>query len=336
MQTQKRKNIMVILICSVMVFVSLDLVSANNTIGNPQQDGGLKIYLPREVTVKDSNLRLGQVSVIQGIESLAAKANNIAIGRIAVANQSVVIDRPTVLSRLASNGIPSSKVTFKGANQTTVKRQQRSVSSQKLVTLASSFLKNNPPDASICQYNVTRKPKDLVIPDTGGELQFSPQLALNRSKSHARVNITVSCNGKKIGNRDVLFALKYNCRQAVTIASITKDTVISPENVKVEVKQSNYPEPFDWKPPFGLVAKRPLVANTILKPYMVESQTSSTILKRNQSVVIRIEMPGLLITATGLTLEDGKAGEHIRVRNTRSQRIILARICEDGSVEPVL
>jgi flagella basal body P-ring formation protein FlgA len=237
---------------------------------------------------------------------------------------------------LATNGIPSSKVTFKGANQTTVKRQKRSVRSQELVALASSFLKNHPPDASICQWNVIRKPKDLILPDTGTELQFSPQLVLNRTKSHARVEITVLCNGKKIGNRDILFALKYNCRQAVTIASITKDAVISPENVKVEVKQSNNPEPSDWKPPYGLIAKRPLTANTILKPYMVESQTSSTILKRNQSVVIRIELPGLLITATGLTLEDGRAGEHIRVRNTNSQRIILARICEDGSVEPVL
>jgi flagella basal body P-ring formation protein FlgA len=102
------------------------------------------------------------------------------------------------------------------------------------------------------------------------------------------------------------------------------------------MKQSNYPEAPDWKPPFGLVTKRPLAANTTLQPYMIESYTSQTIIKRNQSVVIRIEMPGLFITATGLTLEDGRAGEHIRVRNADSQRIILARICEDGSVEPVL
>ncbi len=319
-----------------MVFAFFYQASAKNVAGDPQQDVDLRIYLPREVTVKGANLMLGRVSVIQGAESLVAKANNVAIGRISVANQSIVIDRPTILSRLASSGIPSSKVTFKGADQTTVKREQRAVSSRELVALASSFLKNHPPDASICQWSVIRRPKDLVIPGEEEKLQFTPRLVLSRTKSQAKIEIIVSCNGMRIGSRYVLFALKYNCRQAVTIAPIAKNAVIGPEHVKVELKRSNYPEPSDWKPPFGLIAKRPLAANAILQPYMVESHTSSTIIKRNQSVVIRIELPGLLITATGMTLEDGRAGEHIRVRNADSQRIILARVCEDGSVEPAL
>jgi flagella basal body P-ring formation protein FlgA len=53
-------------------------------------------------------------------------------------------------------------------------------------------------------------------------------------------------------------------------------------------------------------------------------------------VVIRIEKPGFLITAVGKAMQDGKAGEYIKVRNADSQRIILARINADGSVEPVL
>ncbi|MBN2314594.1 MAG: flagellar basal body P-ring formation protein FlgA [Sedimentisphaerales bacterium] len=336
MQIQKHKSAKIVLIGVAMVFAFFYHASAKNVTDDSQENTGLSIYLPREVMVKDADLTLGQVSVIQGSGPLVAKANNIAIGRISVANQSVVIDRTTVLSRLASSGIPSSNVTFKGADETTVQRQQRAVSSQELVVLASSFIENHPPDASIRQWNVIRKPKDLVIPEEDGTLQFTPRLILSRTKSQARVEIAVSCGGHQIGIRNVDFALKYNCRQAVTITPIAKDTVISPENVKIEVEQSNYPEPSDWKPPFGLIAKRPLAANTILQPYMVESYSSPTIVKRNQSVVIRIEMPGLLITATGMTLEDGKTGEHIRVRNADSQRIILARICEDGSVEPVI
>jgi flagella basal body P-ring formation protein FlgA len=36
------------------------------------------------------------------------------------------------------------------------------------------------------------------------------------------------------------------------------------------------------------------------------------------------------------TVEEGSAGEYVRVRNVDSQRIILARVNEDGTVEPVL
>jgi flagella basal body P-ring formation protein FlgA len=43
-----------------------------------------------------------------------------------------------------------------------------------------------------------------------------------------------------------------------------------------------------------------------------------------------------MITAVGKTMQDGRAGDYIKVRNADSQRIILARISEDGSVEPVL
>jgi flagella basal body P-ring formation protein FlgA len=38
----------------------------------------------------------------------------------------------------------------------------------------------------------------------------------------------------------------------------------------------------------------------------------------------------------GQTVEEGSTGEYVRVRNVDSQRIILARVNEDGTVEPVL
>ncbi len=335
MRIQEHMSAKILVACVPLFFALLYQASAENITDNRQKDFDLRIYLPREVTVKEANLTLGQISIIQGRESLVAKANNVAIGRISVTNQNVVIDRPTVLSRLACSGIPSSMVVFQGAKETTVKQKQRVIGSQELVVLAKSFLKSHPLDTSVCQWSVIRTPKDLVIPEGGEEVQYSPRLVLSRAKNQAKVEITVSSAGKKIGIRDVFFALKYNCRQAVTTIPVAKGTIIGPENVKVEVIPSNYPEPSDWAAPYGLIAKRPLTAKTILRPYMTESRKSPIIVKRNQSVVIRIEKPGFLITAAGITLEDGRTGEHIKVRNVDSKRIILARISEDGSVEPV-
>lgn len=336
MRTKEHKSTRVIIKCVMISVILFCQASAKNTTPDPQKNFGLRIYLPRKVKVKDAYLKLGQVSVIQGNEALVAKANNVAIGRISVTNQSVIIDRPTVLSRLASGGIPSSKVIFTGAEKTTVRRQQRDLSSQDLVALASSFIENHPPDASLCQWSVIRRPQSLVLPETDEEILFSPRLVLNSRKNQAKVEITVSCGSKKVGARDVIFALKYNCRQAVTTADIAKGTIIGPENAKIEMIQSNYPEPVNWKSPYGLAAKRSLAENTILRPSMIESQQSPVVVKRNQSVVIRIEKPGFLITAAGMSLEDGRIGEHVRVRNVDSKRIILTKINEDGSVEPVL
>ena len=77
-------------------------------------------------------------------------------------------------------------------------------------------------------------------------------------------------------------------------------------------------------------------ANKVIQSNMLATIKSPVITKRNQKVLIRIDMPGFLITAFGKAMQEGRAGEYIKVRNVDSQRIISAKVNEDGTVEPVL
>ena len=300
-----------------------------------QTQSGLKVYLPREVTVRDSSLSLGRVAVIQGQESLVARAGQIALGRISTPGQNMIIDRPTILSRLASNGIPASMVTLSGADEISVKQQLQTISSDEIVSLAGSFLQSRRPAPSVSQWSTLRKPESFVVPGADTKVRFSPRLIENDSANQATVEIGIFSGDEKIGERQVAFTLKYESRQAVTRTDIPAGTVISPENVEIQKKQSDYPEPADWKTPYGLIAKRRLAPNTVIRPSMMGPAESPTVVERNQNVLIRVERPGFVITANGKAMQDGKAGEYIKVRNADSQRIILARINADGSVEPV-
>jgi flagella basal body P-ring formation protein FlgA len=69
---------------------------------------------------------------------------------------------------------------------------------------------------------------------------------------------------------------------------------------------------------------------------MIIAAKAAAAVKRNENVIIRIEKPGLSVTAVGKAMQEGRAGEVIKVRNVDSQRMILARVGEDGTVEPVL
>lgn len=335
-KTQRHKNTGIFTACVVMIFALFCPASANNKTSDSQKDSYLKIHLPREVTVKDSNLSLGQVSIVQGGESLAAKASKILLWRISVPGQKIIIDRPMVLSRLACSGIPASKVTFTGSEKITVKQQQQTITGNEFVSLANSFLEKNPPGDSARRWNLIRKPKDFVVSETNSNISISPRLVRTGVKNQARIEIAVLSGSNKIGVRQVTFALIYDRQQAVTKVDIPAGGVINPENTKIEKIQSKDPGPVNWKPPYGLIAKRRLPANTVLVPNMLESLKSPIIVKRNQNVIIRIESPGFLVTAVGTTMQDGRTGEYIKVRNTDSQRIIIARISDDGSVEPVL
>ncbi|MHC4087225.1 MAG: hypothetical protein ACYSU5_18740 [Planctomycetota bacterium] len=285
-RAQEHKMIGTLAACALMSCVLFCRVSANTEANNLQKDSVLKLYLPREVTIKNDTISLGEVSIIGGNPSkggLAAKAIKIPLGRITMPGQEIVIDRSMILSRLACNGIPASKVILTGAEKITVRQLQKIIKSSEFVELASAFLKKNPPVGSACQWNAIRIPKDL--------------------KNQAKVRIAVVQNGKQIAECEVTFRLKYNCRRAVTLVDIPAGAVISSKNVKIESAISSHPEAVNWKPPYGLIAKRPLAAKTTLGPYMV-------IVRRNQNVVIRIERPLLLITAIGKTMQEDAGRAH--------------------------
>ncbi len=309
--------------------------STNSKANSTKDEFAIQIYLPREVTVRGNHPTLGQVSVIRGEESLAAKASEIALGRLSIPGQEIVIDRATVLSRLASNGISASKVMLTGAEKIKVKRQQRIIKGDEFVELARSFLEENLVEQSVCRTDQIGTPKDLAVPDSNKEIKFSPCLELSRARNQARVQIAVLADGQEIGTRKISFRLKYNCRRAVTLADIPAGAVISPENIRIEETISSHPEPANWRPPYGLVAKRRIPANTVIRGDMVGQREPAVIVKRNQNVIIQIERPGLVVTAIGKAMQQARTGEYIKVRNLDSQRIILAKVNEDGTVEPV-
>ncbi|MHC4193113.1 MAG: flagellar basal body P-ring formation chaperone FlgA [Planctomycetota bacterium] len=310
------KTFKLIIIICLLLLTQFCQASAGGITNATLKDSSLRIYLPREITIKDDVVSLGQVSIIRGEESLVTKASRIMLGRMSLPGQSVVVDRPTLLSRLVCSGIALSNVRLTGAEKIKVKQQLNVIKGGKFVELAGSFVKKKLSDSSSCQLSPIWIPKDLDIPDTTENVTLSPVLAGSSTRSRAKVQIAVLADEKEIGTREVTFRLRS-------------------ENVKIEKEFSNYPEPANWNPPYGLVAKRRIPAKITVKPYMVGQANPEVSVKRNQTVVIQIKSPGLMITAMGKALQDGCSGEYIKVRNVDSRRIILARVNEDGYVEPV-
>ena len=329
-------------IISVLIIAFFFLCSALGDIQSvktPNEDGinsGLQIYLPREITIQDSTLLLGQVGITSGLETLIKKANYVTLGRFSMPGQEIVVPRHTILSRLASNGISASNVTFMGAEEVTVKQNQQSITSENFTNLADTFLKNNISTNSISGWKPVRAAQELIITDACEDIKYSYALNKNIQGNQVSVEIAVLSGGKNIGSRSVSFRLEYDNRTSVAVTDIAAGTVITSDNVKIEKRPSNSPEPADWKSPYGLLAKRAIQANTVVRDDMVGSAESQIIIKRNQNIIIRVEKPGFSITAVGKTMQDGKVGDFIKVRNVDSQRIIIAKVNEDGSVEPVL
>jgi flagella basal body P-ring formation protein FlgA len=328
------------IICEILIvcFVFCSSFGETVSLNSPQEDNSdsaLQIYLPMEISIQENTLLLGEISIARGSETLIKKANKVTLGCFSMPGQEIALSRQTILSRLASNGILASDVTFIGAEEVKVKQKQQIITGEDFVNLADSFLKEKIIDKSVIGMKPVRAARELVIPDSAGDIHYSYSVDKNIQGSQISVDISVLSGEKNLGSRSLTFRLEYENRIPVAITDIVPGESVTPENVKIEKRTSNYPEPADWKEPFGLLARRVIKANTVIQNDMISTAELKTIIKRNQNVVIRVEKHGFVITASGKTMQDGKAGDFIKVKNIDSQRIIIAKVNEDGSVEPI-
>jgi flagellar basal body P-ring formation protein FlgA len=323
-----------VILCSCIFFVVS--ARADNQISDEQKISGLQVYLPREVTVESETLEMGHVGVVIGDETLVKRANAVGLGRFSTAGQEIVLEKAIILSRLVSSGIPAAQITFKGAEKVIVKRQKQIISGSEIVRQAKLFLSTNTFANSVESWNSVREPAEFVLADKPGDISYSFAFIDKNVKKQVTVEVAVISGGKKLGTRNVTFTPQYTVRNAVTIADISAGEVISPENVRIDAKTSSQPQTAGWVSPYGLVAKRSLPADTVIRTGMIGSAEPATVIKRNQNVVIKIESSGFVITAVGKALQDGKVDELIKVRNVDSQRIIVAKVMKDMTVEPVL
>lgn len=300
----------------------------------PQGDQ-VRIHLPREIVVQNPLLSLEQVAVVTGTGPLVTAANSVRLGRFSVPGQKIVLDRATILSRLASQGLPVEKVVLTGADAITVRRRQQVISGDEFVAFAQLFLRQNPPASSPCEGAAAAKPKDLVFSDEPQNMHLVPRFVENGARGFVTVQVSVIADGKEIGSRAVPLRLRYRSHKVVALQEIAEGAALTPENVKVEELVSDQPET-GWKSPYGQVALRKLAAGTEIREGMVDSAQSSLVIRRNETVVIRVQRPGFLVTAVGLAMQEGRAGQFVKVRNTDSHRVIVCKVNADGTVEPVL
>jgi flagellar basal body P-ring formation protein FlgA len=328
------------IICEILIvcFVFCSSFGETVSLNNPQEDNSdsaLQIYLPREISIQENTLLLGEISIARGSETLIKKANKVTLGSFSIPGQEIALSRQTILSRLASNGILASDVTFIGAEEIKIKQKQRIITGEDFVNLADSYLKEKIINKSVIGLKPVRAARELVIHDSAGDINYSYSIDKNVQGSQVSVDISVLSGEKNLGSRSITFRLEYENRVPVAVTDIVPGESLTHENVKIEKKTSNYPEPINWKEPFGMLARRVIKANTVIQNDMIGSAELQTIIKRNQNVVIRVEKTGFVITAAGKTMQDGKVGDFIKVKNIDSQRIIIVKVNEDGSVEPI-
>ena len=163
--------------------------------------GSVKIYLPREVTVKEATLHLGQIGIIKGDDELSQKIEKTEIARFSAPGQTIVVERATVLGRLASQGIDLSRVSLTGARKVSVRTQQRIIQPEDFVQVARNFIKQKSPSGLTDDITAIRRPEQMVLSQDYDELSFECNYKPTGNDNAAIVTVHVIADGNSIGRR---------------------------------------------------------------------------------------------------------------------------------------
>ncbi|MCK4959766.1 MAG: flagellar basal body P-ring formation protein FlgA, partial [Planctomycetes bacterium] len=157
------------------------------------------------------------------------------------------------------------------------------------------------------------------------------------SKLPNRIWVGVMEDGAEIGGREIVFKVKFKQQRVVALADIAEGAMIGSDNVRIETIEADRPLAKDWSVPYGMVARRRINKDSVITETMVRAVAPPILIERGQMVVIKIERPGMMISALGEAMGDGKVGDYIKIKRgfERDSPLIVGRVKPDGTVEPV-
>ncbi|MCK5564106.1 MAG: flagella basal body P-ring formation protein FlgA [Planctomycetes bacterium] len=328
----------------IFLFVIVSLAFASEVRG---ESDGLRIYLPRETAIKGDSIRLGDVGIICGDEVLVAAAGDVSLGKFRITGQRIVIDKQTILSRLACEGVKGKKVLFSGAAKVIVKRDEKVIPGERIVAVAREFADKQLGLYSVSSITAIGVTGDHALAEGVSDVELLVEPSRYNKKSMLNVIVKIVEEGIEIDRCKVSFAIRYTNEKVVAKLDIPRGAVISSDNVMVETYESSAPDSSKAVVPYGLVAKRAIIAGSVISDRLVgplqgQGHGSSVdamqpAVKRRQIVAVKIEAGGLSISSLGEALGDGRVGEYIKVKmgTERDSRTIIAKIHENGILKPV-
>lgn len=144
--------------------------------------------------------------------------------------------------------------------------------------------------------------------------------------------IGVRCNGSTPWNLFAQVTARIYAEVAVAARPLARGESLGQADVRLEERDiTRLPGGFltSLDEVLGMDVRRPLATGHVLDRGSVQAPT---LIRRGQVVTLVAGGDGVEIRASGKALSDGAAGERIRVRNLRSERVVEGLVSADGTV----
>ncbi len=157
-----------------------------------------------------------------------------------------------------------------------------------------------------------------------------------KSREAGRLTVKLTCNASSSWTIHVPVNVQVYDQVVIADTPLAMGTILSKRNVRKELRDVTlmYQGYFsDLSNIEGFVTKRPIQSGQVLNSALVDP---AKMIERGERVVILAEKSGLTIRTTGVSMDDGAYGELIRVKNSKSNRVVEGRVVGPGQIKVAL
>lgn len=159
----------------------------------------------------------------------------------------------------------------------------------------------------------------VKVPDVNGDGICSVEIRHPAGRTTQSVQVPF-----KVFSKRELFVLKQAGQKGDLISA--KDIIV--RETYMNGKMAGYPGSMDEV--VGKALKRDVPANTVITDQVLENQV---VMKRGDIVTIIAESNKLVVRAKGRTIDKGRIGENIRVKNIASGKELTAKVISGTAVK---
>lgn len=286
--------------------------------------------------IEGDSIEIGEVCDVQcSDKQLSDAVNSSTLGAIPEPGKIKTVTKFEILAHLQKEGIRSADIQFQGKSRMSLSLNSQPVTSAAILGAVRDFiLSEGKYDPEYVTIDLIRAPGDILVPE--GDIRLDvrlnkadPQAAL-MGNVYLKVNIFVG--EKPVSILPLSVSVRVFKDVLVASKALSKGTEADPsdlETKKIDITKLRMKFVESAEDIAGMVPVRDISAGQIIGLNMFEYPQ---LVKRGDIVDISLEYGSLMISAKGIALGSGRAGDVINIKNKDSHRVITAVVSGRGTV----
>lgn len=295
----------------------------------------IKIDIKDQVTLPEKQIVMGDLAVITSDDNvLTRQISSIKMGQTPWPGNTLRVGKDIFSMRLSAEGIGLLNVTLSGAEAVTVSVESIMLTGQEIAEKAKEYLISRLPwNNEDVLIELERLPADMIVPKGQNDVRLEiSDTDANKDRGAVQLLVSVIVDGKVFSKFRVFFRVRIFENVAVTRKQLGRMEILKEDDILIKRTETTNLAGVTFDKGEDLIGKRTLRP---IRPYSVVTfdmvETPPTV-RKGDVIKLLIKKENFTVVTKGVSKEDGKKGDVIKVKNFESHKELYGKIIDSETV----